>query len=214
MQTYNETLARLLAEEVQRQVEAECEEVLKSAGKGAKEIVAAAFSSARARGHEAILAMRQEGRRRLILAEAKRQTRMRTQNECQAAEALQIAIPLLQEAVLKRWRDPESRNLWLEALAREACARLLPGRWTVEHPLELTDQDKDRFVASLKCAEGGQVEFKADAQVRAGVRIRTGGALLDGTSDGLLSDRPAVEAMLLAELCHRLQGEDAAKVRP
>jgi len=202
MLSSNETLARSLAEEVGKEVESECREVSEVAKREAEEIVAHAFTSARARGHEAIAAMRQEGRRRLTRAEARRQTREQMLNDTRAAEALRRALPLLEPAILHRWENKAGRRLWLEALARHALARLLPGDWVVEHPLDFDSEDRDRLLASLKCASGDNIVFRAAPGVKAGVRVRAEGAVLDGTSDALLADQSALKSLLLAELSY------------
>jgi F0F1-type ATP synthase membrane subunit b/b' len=202
MLSSNETLARSLAEEVRKEVESECREVLEAAKREAEEIVAHAFTSARARGHEAIAAMRQEGRRRLMRAEARRQTREQMLNDTRAAEALRRALPLLEPAILQRWGNKAGRRLWLEAVARHARARLLPGDWAVEHPLDFASEDRDRLLASLKCAGGDNIVFGAAPGVKAGVRVRAEGAVLDGTSDALLADQSALKSLLLAELSY------------
>ncbi len=200
MLSSNETLARSLADEVRKEVESECREVLEAARREADEIVAHAFTYARARGHAAIDAMRQEGKRRLTRAEARRQTREQRFNDARAAEALQRALPLLEPAILQRWGDEAGRRLWLEAVARHAQARLLPGDWAVEHPLGFTSEDRDRLLAFLKCAGGDNIVFRASAGVKAGVRVRAEGAVLDGTSDALVADQSAIGSLLLAEL--------------
>ncbi|MGO9172548.1 MAG: hypothetical protein ACLP7P_11360 [Rhodomicrobium sp.] len=212
MLSSNEALARSLIEEVQMQVESECAEVLKSAEDEAKDIVAAAFASAHARGYEAIMAMRQEGRRRLIQAEARRQTRERMLKETMAAEALRYGLPLLEKAVLKRWQDSASRRLWLEAAARQASSRLIPGRWTVEHPLDVSSEEKQHFLAFLGDVDAGSVGFETTSALKAGIRVHAEGAVLDASSYGLLADKHAIEAMLLAELSHAFTpAKDAVK---
>jgi hypothetical protein len=200
MLSSNETLARSLAEEVRKEVESECREVLEAAKREAEEIVARAFTSARARGQAAIAAMRQEGRRRLMRAEARRETREQMLNDTRAAEALRRALPLLEPAILQRWGNRAGRRSWLEAVARHARASLLPGDWTVEHSLDFASEDRDCLLASLKCAGGYNIVFRAAAGVKAGVRVHAEGAVLDGTSDGLLADQSAIASLLLAEL--------------
>jgi hypothetical protein len=144
--------------------------------------------------------MRQEGSRRLTRAEARRQTREQMLNNTRAAEAWRCALPLLEPALLQRWGNEAGRRLWLEAVARHAQARLLPGDWAVEHPLDFASEDRDRLLAFLKCAGGDDIVFAAAAGVRAGVRVRAEGAVLDATSDALLADRSAIESLLLADL--------------
>lgn len=206
MLSSNEALARSLAEEVRKEVELECGEVLEAAKREVEEIVAHAFTSARARGHAAIAAMRQEGGRRLTRAEASRQTREQRLNDTRAAEALRRALPLLEPAILQRWGNEAGRRLWLEAVARHARAHLLSGDWMVEHPLDFASEDRDCLLVSLKCAGGDNIVFRAAPGVKAGIRVRADGAVLDGTSDALLADQYTLKSLLLAELSYGASG--------
>jgi hypothetical protein len=113
---------------------------------------------------------------------------------------LRRALPLLEPAILQRWGNEAGRRLWLEAVARHARTRLLPGDWAVEHPLNFTNEDRDRLLAFLKCAGGDNIVFRTTAGVKAGVRVHAEGAVLDATSDALLADQSAIESLLLAEL--------------
>jgi len=152
----------------------------------------------RAQVHEAIAELREEGRRRLIRAKAQVATQKRAREQRRAAEAVSDALPLLQEALLARWNDPEARRLWTDAVARQCAVRLRRDAWVVDHPAGWNKKAQEQFLAAL--GDVPDVTFKADKAIACGLRITADGAALDATPSGLLADATAVAALLLEEL--------------
>ncbi len=100
--------------------------------------------------------------------------------------------------MLRRWREPGTRHLWILAAARCATGRLRPGPWTVEHPAEFDEADRQVLIDDLRV--GPRLTFRLNAATAAGIRVLADGAVLDASLAALISDGPMIEAMLLAEL--------------
>lgn len=192
--------SRELLREIERETQAECQALISASEQEARAITARARGDAAERTHAAIVLLRQEGRRRLLRAKAQAETELRLRAHRDASAAIATAWPLLEAALLRRWRDPASRRLWAESALRHAAARLLRSPWKIEHPADWSESERHSVQSML--AEHGFIEvaFEADAELAAGLRIRAGQALLDATPQGLLADRAAVGAALLAEV--------------
>jgi hypothetical protein len=155
-------------------------------------------AAARAQLHDAIVELREESHRRLTRANAQLATQRRAREHGRAAKAVDEASPLLQEALLARWRDPEKRRQWTDAVARQCIARLRRDAWVVHHPAGWSQKEQERFLAAL--GDDPEVTFMADKAIACGLRITADGAELDATPQGLLADKTAVAALLLEEL--------------
>jgi hypothetical protein len=189
-----------LLREIKRQTQAEGRAVTENAERDAGAIVTRAHVDARGRMHEAIAALRQEKRRRLVRANAQADTEARGQAHRRAGETIQAAWPLLEKALAERWKDPASRRQWVEGAARQAAARLQQGRWRVEHPSDWSASEQKTFRKILADRTEVEIEFTVDADLNEGLRIRASHAVLDATPLGLTADRMAVAALLLAEV--------------
>ncbi|KAB2911559.1 MAG: hypothetical protein F9K29_22250 [Hyphomicrobiaceae bacterium] len=209
----HDPLHEALLNEVEQQVDAECRAITEAAEREAEAIVAAAHARARTRVHDAIVAMRREGARQLRQAEAQRSMRERMREEARMAEMLKRAFPWLAAAVLQRWQAPDGRRRWIEAVAGSARERLVGGAWTVEHPGAWSAEDGRYFLSAVGGTNAEAIRFETCSDIKAGLRVRTTGAVLDATQEALLGNRPVVEALLLAELT-RATAENAAPGRP
>lgn len=112
---------------------------------------------------------------------------------------LDAAWPELLAALNRRWHDTESRHDWCEMLLDEAGEKLVRGSWIVEVPGSWGDDDTRRVLEAFERRGFVTPTLRIDTAMQAGLRIRMGSACLDATPDGLLANRSAVEARLLAE---------------
>jgi HPt (histidine-containing phosphotransfer) domain-containing protein len=188
-----------LLQELEQQTAEECRTVIATAQREADTLVTRARSSARRRAHEVIEALRNEGIRRLARAKAKVETEARQRAQQCALEVIQRAWPLLAEALAERWRDPATRLVWTDGVARCGRDQLNAAAWIVEHSADWSDDEKRNFRNSHG-AGGDAVTFVANSELAAGIKISADEATLDATSQGLLADRSAVAALLLAEI--------------
>lgn len=197
MPTATDTVSAALLGEIEQQCGAECRTIIESAEREAEAIISTAYAAARQRGHKLIMGLRREGEQRLMRATAQRDNDMRMAEEARAAAVLRRGCPQLIDAVVARWNVPEHRRAWIEAVAHSAW-RLNPGAWTVEHPAAWGAVDERTFRDAVGTA--GPITFRLTSDIIAGLRIRSGGAVLDGSPEALLADQPVVEAKILAAI--------------
>ena len=99
-----------------------------------------------------------------------------------------------------RWRDPNGRRIWTDAIAALCADRLRPGGWVVEHPVDWSTQEQQQFIAAIGNGGSADMNFEAKGDIGAGLRIRADQAVLDATPHGLLADRTAIAALLLDQI--------------
>jgi vacuolar-type H+-ATPase subunit E/Vma4 len=175
----------------------ECRHILDHAQQEARQLLSQAYSEAHQRLHRAVAAERSRAARLIQAARAKALTEHRQYRHRINIQWLQVARERLKTELLRRWHDPDSRALWIEALVQQARQRLPLGRWTIAHPPAWPEEERRVLAESLRGPLGTAPEFKPNADVRAGLVISIGGASLDATLEGLLADRARIEARLL-----------------
>ena len=177
-----------------------CREALANAHAQARVVRRDAQRTARARLHTHVQALKQERRRALALASAELDTAHRQhRNRCDYA-LIQAGLKQLDTALVARWRDVTARHQWVESLMRTALARLPRVRWEISHPPEWPQREQSELDTRLAPQLGVAPVLRAEPGISAGLRVRAGTALLDGTLEGLLADRAMIEALMLAEL--------------
>jgi hypothetical protein len=181
--------------------EAECRSLLESAQQEAASLIRRTYREERARVHQRVLAERASARERIQAARAERDTRKRAGGERASARLLAAAGPRLEAALRARWQDPAGRKLWVQGVLDQA-RRLLPkGTWTLRHAPHWPEAEWRPLVASLKVELDNEPRLVADGALSAGLVVEAaGGAVLDGSLEGLLKDRGRLEARLLALL--------------
>lgn len=186
---------------------ARCGELLAQAEARRHALLAEAYAEARVRMREAILTERRRGQDKLDATRAQLATRARQQQHQTALLLLQQGWELLGQAMLQRWKTAPQRRQWISTLLHQALQRLPRCGWVIEHPPGWDTTECAALQDALRDHCGGMPQLRADEQIDAGLRIRAAGACLDGTLEGLLADRAAIEAQLLAQL-HRLLNVD------
>ncbi len=189
-----------LVQEIEQELNTEISAIKAAAERDARAITARARAAARRQVKEAIAELRKEGVRRLTRANAQLDTELRARAQHRAANAVRDAMPLLRDALAERWHDPESRWQWTDAIARLCVSRLRRGPWLVEHPAEWGNREQQQFMAAVRNGNGGDLSFRADGAIAAGLRVKADQATLDATPQGLLADRTTVAALLLEEI--------------
>jgi hypothetical protein len=178
----------------------ECRALLKAAEAEAQALLTRTWRAERARLHARVLAERAAALARIQAALAECDTRRRAKAEQTRAEVLGRAWPLLVERLVARWQDPGARGDWATAALNLARQSLPPGDWTIRHAPGGTDPEWAARGTALAEGIGALPRCMADPGLRAGLVIEAGGVRLDASLDGLLGDRPRIEARLLALL--------------
>lgn len=162
----------------------------------ARDIVAEAHRDARAKVHDAIASERLIGGQAIDKQRARIETAKRQALQDKESAFLETAWEQLNTALLARWKDTDSRAQWLSDIVNGARTHLHPGPWTIEHP---SDWNTDEFTPFRgACADA--VSFTAANDLNAGLRITANAATVDGSIEGLTTDRNEISATLLAEL--------------
>lgn len=200
---------------VEQNRERRCNEILEQARLRTEDIVRQAYRSARTRLHQAIEDERRRTRERLATARAELLSGHRRRWHRLARELLDAAWQHLEPALEGRWQQDSSRAQWVDSLVTEALERLSAGTWHIAHPPDWSEREQQGLINRVTEHCGGPPLLDADSGIRAGLRIATDGVCLDGTCQGLLRDRAAIEARLLHELRPLLgTGPEPVTVQP
>ncbi|WP_137893152.1 hypothetical protein [Ramlibacter sp. 2FC] len=182
-----------LVEDHRRQL---CERLLAQAQDQAQAIVAQGRAEARQHLHRAVQQERARAHGELAAARAHWQTLRRRHQQAQQAALLAAAWESLGAALRRRWRDPAARRAWIAKLLREALATLPGGTWEIRHPPDLPEDELQRMREGLPLPP----QCLADAELTAGLCIRSDHVVLDGSLEGLASERTRLQGQLLAAL--------------
>ena len=194
-----EQLKHLLAVVEQHRSE-RCQEVLDQAHEQARQLIKKGYRYERQRMHKKLDEARQKLRRQMVSLAARRQTRQRQQRQQEDEDLLMTCWQSLREALLKCWQQPALRQQWVDDLVAQAAAALVDTRWLIEHPLDWRAEERAALRLRLEKQLGQAPQFKPCSAMAAGLRIDTEGACVDGSVDGLLRARAAIDAMLLARI--------------
>ena len=196
-----------LEEVVESSREARCRELLEEARRSAVETVKRAHQENRARMRAAIEEQRKRMEETLAATRARLATRERQHRQQADQERLSLAWLRLKEVLLERWQDADCRRRWVLGLIEEALAHLPRDLWRIEHPQRFDPNELSSVNQQIAEHCGGKpADFAINKGIDAGLRIAAGGARVDGTIEGLLTDRNRIEAELLALLRQNGQG--------
>lgn len=188
--------------------EQRCAEICDAASIQSEAIVKQAHSRVRARMHHHILALREKYRERVTSAYARNQTLIRQQQQVVDKELLDMAWPLLRQALQSLWDDPVFRQKWLDSAIAKASSVFLMADWCIEYPANLTAQDIEHLKYEVITTYNKTAELAATDEIKAGIRIRADGTTVDATLDGLLRQRAVIEAMLISRIKKDSGGHD------
>ena len=190
---------RLLELVTQRRNE-ECRELHQRAEEEARELLRTAYGSARTQLHENAESERNRARTRIGAARAELETRRRQRAQQLGSVVLAAAWERLPQRLAQRWADPAARAAWIDSALVQALAALPSGPWRIRHPAGLADAERDALRKAVQQRLPQTPELVADAKLEAGLTFDCAGVMLDASSAGLVSDRDAIEARLLALL--------------
>ena len=185
---------------VERRRSERCKKVLDAAHEQAQQLIKQAFRDARRRMHLELDEIRQKRRQQMVSLVAQRQTRKRQRRQRADEELLTSTWLDLREALLHRWRDAALRRRWVEDLVVQADLVLVDKHWLIEHPFEWPAQERSALQLRLQKQLAHTPHFEVKSSITAGLRVCAGGACVDGSVDGLLRQRLAIEAALLARI--------------
>ncbi|MBF0613599.1 MAG: hypothetical protein G8237_00595 [Magnetococcales bacterium] len=184
----------------------EQERILTQARQEAAALIANAHQQARQRMRTWVANERRLLKQTLQNIHAQEETEQRNHTMQRINRHLEEARLLLDRALLERWHNPPQRQLWIEALVMRALQILPPGEWEICLPPDLvTDAGMEPLTQRIMTAGLPAPRLRPDARIMAGIRLGCQGVWLDGSVAGLLANRPAIDAALLA-LMHNQGG--------
>lgn len=177
-----------------------CEAIEAEARSRAAAIVRDAHAAARTRMRAAFAEERARMQARVTAARANLETRRRAAAHAFAAAQIVAGTERLPAALDARWADASARRTWVDDAVRQARALLAPGAWRIVHATGWPRDERDALATDLAERHGTSVTFVEDAAAGAGLKIASGGNVIDGTRAGLVADRAEIGALLLAAL--------------
>lgn len=189
-----------LLELVAQRREQECRQLRQRAEEEARELLRAAYRKARTQLHENAESARNRARTRIGAARAELETRRRQHAQQLGSVLLAAARERLPQRLARRWADPAARAAWIRSALEQAVAALPGGRWRIRHPAGLARSERDALRKAVQRRLPQAPELVADGELEAGLVFDSAGVTLDASSTGLVADRDAIEARLLALL--------------
>lgn len=181
-----------LLQQIARHQEEACRQILEAARAQAEEWIATAKAEAKRRTTLAKKAEKERRTEAQATLRARQATELRQQRLRQTQAILAQGWTLLLEAVIRHWESPEHRVIWLRMVRQRAEGLFADAPWHIQHPPHWDP------------AEWGshplEIRFQADPELTAGWRIGCRGAWLDGSLQGMMANRQALSALLLAQL--------------
>lgn len=184
-----------------------CTGVREQAELQAQEIRRRARRIARERVSKAAHEERERLEREIRRVEAEIETEQRKRERLRDMALIEAGRERLARALAARWESPAERARWAETAVLEAAEVLLRREWTLEHPADWPAEERDRAIEFAGARCGATVTAKAAGGLDAGLRIRSGGALVDMSIPGLLANEHSIEGNLLAEFHRVARGE-------
>ena len=175
-----------------------CDSILGEAHVRAHGLRTDARAAARRRVRQVFEEQRTRRDERLAAAEARLATQRRLHAQQHLSTRLRLASDALTQALHGLWHEEEARATWTAAVLAAARVRMPPGDWRIAHPADWADDERARALREAELAATPSCEV--DPRITAGLRVASGGIVLDGTLEGLLADRAEVEARLVRQL--------------
>jgi vacuolar-type H+-ATPase subunit E/Vma4 len=194
---------------VSRYEKENCQAILEQANNQAAKIVKEAYQLSHRRTARSLEEIRSQSFQDLKMAEAGLQTEARLTRHKLDEAFLEQAWEKLREALCTRWKDAELRKNWVAEIIDQASSALIAREWTVEHSTLLSADDVSFIQSCADEKELNAIEFNPRAEIDAGVRICAGGACIDGTIEGLLTQRDRIEEIFLASIYSKQMPDNA-----
>lgn len=192
--------ARALLDLVEADRIRRCDEISRQIEDAACALLVEARATALARVRGVMAEQRGRLRDRLRALDARLATESRLHAQRRMRALLDEAWRRLPLALEARWRDPAGRREWTRRMVTSAREELGPGDWSLSYAPGWPQHERSAAIEELAAAGYAIAAATEDARMRAGLQVRRGGNVLDGTLHGLLADRNVVGARILDEL--------------
>ena len=195
-------VARLL-DVVREYQNKQCEKILMQAQQETQQIIRQVYRDERLRLHQYILESREGMQREIMTAKAKNHT-VRKQLQHKADRLyLNQTWDLLEDKLITRWQNKEQRQRWVQKILVVALQIIPSQDWLVEHPDCWSEEEKHNLINQARQKSSRiTVNFAVSSDIIAGIRICAHGATVDGSLQGMLSNRSRIESEFLAQRYH------------
>lgn len=178
---------------------ANCREAIERAELQAAEFRRRARKQARERVRQAAHEERERLEHALRMAQAELDTEQRRRARQRDLELIRAGRTALQQALSARWHVAAGRRDWARVTLLEAQDVLLGREWTLEHPAAWPAAERDAALQFAREQCGATIVAEPADELDTGLRVRSGGALVDMSIPGLMANDRAIEGELLAE---------------
>ncbi len=192
--------AEALVNRIEAETKAEAERIVAKAEAEARALEKNARKRARQRISQQIDLLRRARNDARQREEARLDTQRRLLKQREASAIIDAGLPALADALNALWADAKTREGWIMALVARAEGQFGAGKWRVEHAGDLTLTETEKLSEAIERASGQKPDFREDKEIKAGLRLCAGSAVLDGSHAALMANRKETGAALLATL--------------
>jgi len=209
----NESITRTQADALKTLLEesrdAQCREAREQAETQARDLRRQARKQARERVSKAAHEERDRLQHEVRVVEAEIETEQRKRARQRDMQLIAAGMGELEKALAERWDSRAARIHWAEVTVMEAAEVLLGREWTLEHPPEWSEAERDEALAFAAQHCGAEISPSAAADLAAGLRIRSKGAMVDMSVRGLMANQRSIKGALLAEFNRAAEGDES-----
>lgn len=177
--------------------EQQCRDLRSEGATKVAELRRKAFARARQRVSAAIAEERKRMDQAIGRVEAEVETTLRQRLLAHDAALVEQGRRVLVEDLTRRWQDPGARSAWAATLVDEAANVVIARDWRVECPNGWPGEEQDELVRRAAEAHGARVEVVPSESLEAGLKLVSGGLVVDMSLAGLLVDEDFIDGALL-----------------
>lgn len=189
--------------------DARCREAREQAEIQASELRRQARRQARERVSKAAHEERDRLQQEVRAVEAEIETEQRKRARQRDMQLIAAGITALENTLTARWDSRAARIKWAEVTVMEAAEVLLGREWTLEHPPEWNDAERDQALAFAAQHCDAKMSPAAAEDLDVGLRILSKGATVDMSVRGLMANQRSIKGALLAEFHRAAEGEES-----
>lgn len=189
--------------------DAQCREAREQAEIQARELRQRARRQARERVSKAAHEERDRLLHEVRVVEAEIETEQRKHARQRDMQLIAAGMTALEKALAEHWDSRAARVKWAEVTVMEAAEVLLGREWTLEHPPEWNEAERDEALAFAAQHCDAKISATAAGDLEAGLRIRSKGATVDMSVSGLMANQRSIKGALLAEFRRAAEGDES-----
>ncbi|NDY97079.1 hypothetical protein [Wenzhouxiangella limi] len=177
--------------------EQQCRDLRSEGATKVAELRRKAFARARQRVSAAIAEERKRMDQAIGRVEAEVETTLRQRLLAHDAALVEQGRRVLIENLQRRWQDPDARSAWAATLVDEAANVVIARDWRVECPNGWPGEEQAELARRAAEAHGARVEIVPSDSLEAGLKLVSGGLVVDMSLAGLLVDEDFIDGALL-----------------